>query len=78
MNKCQCYYCLDIIESKNRHDFVVCKCGAISTDGGSNYIKRGWGLPQNNDFVVEASRVKLDQYPIIDCKDPDFPLSFSR
>ena len=41
VNKCQCRLCEDIIESKHRHDFVSCKCGAIFTDGGKDYIRRG-------------------------------------
>ena len=41
VNKCQCARCLDIIESKHRHDFVQCKCGAIFTDGGTEYVRRG-------------------------------------
>lgn len=41
VNKCQCARCLDIIESRHRHDFVWCKCGAIFTDGGTEYIRRG-------------------------------------
>ena len=41
INKAQCRKCKDIIESKHVHDFVRCKCGAIFTDGGSSYIRRG-------------------------------------
>jgi hypothetical protein len=41
VNKCQCAKCLDIIESKSRNDFVRCGCGAIFTDGGTSYIRRG-------------------------------------
>ena len=41
VNKCQCAKCLDIIESRIRHDFVRCKCGAIFTDGGTEYVRRG-------------------------------------
>ena len=41
LNKCQCARCLDIIESRHRHDFVQCSCGAIFTDGGTEYIRRG-------------------------------------
>ena len=41
VNKCQCARCLDIIESKSRHDFVQCSCGAIFTDGGTEYVRRG-------------------------------------
>ena len=41
VNKCQCARCLDIIESRHRHAFVRCSCGAIFTDGGTEYIRRG-------------------------------------
>lgn len=41
-NRCQCALCGDIIESKSVHDFVSCKCGAIFTDGGSEYTHRGF------------------------------------
>ena len=40
-NKAQCNKCKDIIESKHRHDFVKCKCGAIFVDGGRDYLRRG-------------------------------------
>ena len=40
-NKAQCAKCDDIIESKHRHDFVRCKCGAIFVDGGKEYMRRG-------------------------------------
>lgn len=39
-NRCICKECGDIIESKSVHDFVRCKCGACSTDGGLDYIHR--------------------------------------
>ena len=32
--------CGDEIESKHRHDFVTCKCGACSVDGGHDYLRR--------------------------------------
>lgn len=41
-NRCKCSLCGDIIESKHRHDFVACKCEAIFTDGGKDYIRRGY------------------------------------
>jgi len=40
-NKAKCRKCGDIIESKHRHDFVNCKCGAIFVDGGKDYLRRG-------------------------------------
>jgi len=39
-NMARCLKCGDIIESKSRHDFVRCKCGAIAVDGGNDYYKR--------------------------------------
>lgn len=39
-NSARCRLCGDEIESKHRHDFVTCKCGEISVDGGRDYFKR--------------------------------------
>ena len=39
-NAIQCKRCGDIIESKHVHDFVTCKCGACSVDGGHDYLRR--------------------------------------
>jgi hypothetical protein len=39
-NRIRCRKCGDIIESKTRHDYVTCKCGAVAVDGGSSYLKR--------------------------------------
>lgn len=35
-----CNKCDDFIFSAHRHDFVTCKCGAISVDGGQDYLRR--------------------------------------
>ncbi|NIA10699.1 MAG: hypothetical protein GWP10_13470 [Nitrospiraceae bacterium] len=40
INAAKCEKCGSIIRSKNRHDFVTCKCGDVGVDGGSWYIKR--------------------------------------
>lgn len=40
-NAAQCALCKDVIESRNRHDFVTCECGEISVDGGTDYLRRG-------------------------------------
>lgn len=54
-NAALCLSCGDIIVSKHRHDFVECTCGAISVDGGQEYLRRvgdftnamdmSWSLP---------------------------------
>ena len=54
-NRCQCNQCKDIIESKHRHDFVRCKCGAIFTDGGTDYVRRGF---TNKSDIIDLSEYK--------------------
>lgn len=39
-NAIKCKKCQDVIESKHRHDFVSCKCGAVCVDGGKDYTRR--------------------------------------
>ena len=39
--KIRCLNCNDIIESKDLHDCVSCKCGACSIDGGKQYTRNG-------------------------------------
>ena len=41
-NIAKCLLCGDIIESKYTHDFVTCKCGNLSVDGGQDYWKRSF------------------------------------
>ena len=41
-NAAQCARCGTVIESRHRHDFVSCPCGAIFVDGGRDYIRHGW------------------------------------
>lgn len=48
--KLQCNKCKDIIESKHRHHWVPCSCGAIYIDGGSDYVRVG-GLPADMTWI---------------------------
>lgn len=41
-NSIRCKHCDDVIESKSRHDFVACGCGAVFVDGGREYLHRGF------------------------------------
>lgn len=53
----QCKKCKDIIESKHRHDFCKCRCGAISIDGGNNYTRIGTYVPgEFSELVKELDR----------------------
>ncbi|WP_169710769.1 DUF7695 domain-containing protein [Staphylococcus lutrae] len=41
-NIAKCKICDDVIESKHTHEYVMCKCGAIFLDGGTEYQRYGW------------------------------------
>ena len=49
-NAAQCANCYDIVESKHRHDFVMCKCGAVGVDGGLAYLRR---VTNGTDSLIE-------------------------
>jgi len=40
-SRAMCMTCLDVIESKHRHDFKYCKCSKIFLDGGNEYVRYG-------------------------------------
>ena len=52
---------LDIIESKSVHDFQQCKCGRIFTDGGHEYIHRGFVEPSDIIDLTETDEFTLDK-----------------
>jgi len=52
INKAQCLVCGDIVESRSRHDFRYCSCGAMFVDGGKEYLRRG---AKNFSLVKELS-----------------------
>ncbi len=41
-NCIKCNLCGDIIVSETVHDFKFCKCGAVSADGGNEYLRRSY------------------------------------
>jgi tRNA(Ile2) C34 agmatinyltransferase TiaS len=58
-NSAKCLKCGDEIESAHRHDFKSCKCGAISVDGGKDYIRRVWesSSGERADSVFEDTSI---------------------
>lgn len=40
-NRAKCKLCLSILESFHRNDYVTCKCGEISIDGGLDELRTG-------------------------------------
>jgi len=58
-NAAKCLKCGDVIESKYRHDFKFCKCGAIAVDGGHEYLRRVGELDQILD-LSETEDVEIE------------------
>ena len=56
--KIRCLKCNDIIESKDLHDCISCKCGASSIDGGNQYTRIG-GDTNYINIVYEDGTEKL-------------------
>lgn len=52
-NMIKCNICGDIIESKHRHDYVTCSCGACSVDGGHDYLRRSYKSPDDYTEMSE-------------------------
>lgn len=52
-NSIRCTLCLDEIESKHRHDWQQCTCGAVFVDGGLEYQRIG-GMSWEDTSVWEA------------------------
>ena len=61
-NAAQCTQCNTIIESKYRHDFQSCQCGAIFVDGGKEYLRRG-GKPEH---FMDLSQYMESSYDMLD------------
>ena len=51
-NKIKCKKCGDIIESKSTNDYKKCSCGAVTVDGGKDYLKR-MGNEENYEELSE-------------------------
>lgn len=49
-NRGKCKKCGSVIESKHRHDFVRCACGAVAVDGGTAYLRRIGNLADFEDM----------------------------
>ena len=50
--KMKCKICGSVVKSMYRHDFVTCKCGKVSIDGGSDYT-RCVGNPDDYELIGE-------------------------
>jgi len=66
-NIAKCLLCGDIIESKYTHDYVTCKCGNLSVDGGQDYFKRS--LVHGLDSYKELNLLKDEENKELDVCD---------
>lgn len=58
-NSAICNKCKKEIESRYRHDFRSCRCGAFSVDGGMSYLRRV-GLDYTDTSIVANDKyIKL-------------------
>ena len=55
VNKIRCKFCGDVIESRSVHDFVQCRCGKCSTDGGQEYAQRSFITENPEDTYEDCS-----------------------
>ena len=58
MGKVKCLMCNEILESKYRHDFVICKCpNETFVDGGNDYCRYG-GVRVEMVEVIQEETLK--------------------
>ena len=62
-NRVRCKKCGEVIESRSVHDFKQCRCGAVYTDGGLDYIRRGGDPDQMEDYSLTTEGKKFGAYP---------------
>jgi len=77
-NAAYCTLCHDEIESTHRHDFVTCRCGNLSVDGGMAYVRRS-GTLENYKEMCEYERywrkpfVGVDDEKVSWLRENEFP-----
>lgn len=66
-NKAKCKLCKSIIESFHSTDYVLCKCGEISIDGGESLkcFAKDWNNflridDQGNEIIVKVSKTEKE------------------
>lgn len=54
-NTIRCKKCGDVITSTHVHHFITCTCGAVSADGGKEYLRRCFPGQPASDHYEELS-----------------------
>jgi len=60
MSKIRAKCCDTLLESKHRHDLVVCKCEKVFLDGGNDYMRLGYPPGPRDEHVEVLEDVKKD------------------
>ena len=72
-NRAKCKLCQETIESTHHHDYVTCKCGEISIDGGNDY-HRGHANNWHNFLRVDDEGNVIVPI-IIEKEEPRLPVT---
>lgn len=72
-NRAKCKLCQEVIESFHRYDFVACKCGEISVDGGLDQLRcaaKDWkNFLRVDDADKEIEVTAVDEAQVEDAKE---------
>ena len=59
-NQVRCRKCGDEPYSASRHDFQMCKCGAVGVDGGQDYLRRIGNPSEYEDLSIEIPHATVE------------------
>lgn len=60
-NQIECLICGDRPYSAFRHDYNSCKCGAVSVDGGQEYLRRVGALTEIHELSIIMKKEVVDE-----------------
>jgi len=61
MGKVKCLVCNEVLESKYRHDFVMCECeNQTFVDGGDDYLRFGGADLDKIEIIKEKKDEKIN------------------
>lgn len=72
-NRAKCKLCGDVIESKQRHDYITCSCGEITIDGGKEYRHASFKNIENFMCVDDEGNEIVPTYSENTSKDENTP-----
>ena len=64
VNKAKCLLCGEVLVSKHSHDYVTCKCGNLSIDGGNEYARRVYGRSNSYQDLSEYDDYKQNNQKV--------------